>query len=173
MKEMIKAIPGYDGYYVSNFGRVFSNRPRNGKGGKPGALRELKSFLCSKGRYLQFGIEGKKFLIHRVVALAFIGQCPDGCEVSHIDGNSHNNMACNLEYVTHKENERMKLIHGTDFSGDRNPQSKLLPSQICEIRQRLKQAKRGEARKLAKQFNVSESTISLIKKNKRWIKEEF
>ena len=168
MKEVIKAIPGYEGYFVNNRGRVFSNRPRNGKGNKPGQLRELKGLLCSDGRYLQFGMEGKKFLIHRVVASVFIGQCPDGCEVSHIDGNSFNNKVSNLEYVTHKENEQMKKTHGTCPVGDRNPSSKLSASQVREIKGRLKQAKRGEAKKLSKEFNVCESTISLIRKNKRW-----
>lgn len=173
MKEVIKPVPDHEGYFVSNFGRVFSNRPKNGKGDKPGPLRELKGLLCSKGRYFQFGIGKKKFLIHRVVAHVFIGQCPEGCEVSHIDGDSFNNKATNLEYVSHKENEKMKLIHGTRLAGDRSPQSKLSSSQVREIRERLKKAKRGEARKLSKEFNVCESTISLVKKNKRWEKEEF
>lgn len=173
MNEIIKPIPGCDGYFVSNFGRVFSSRPKNGKGNKPGPFRELKGLLCSRGRYLQFSMGRRKFLIHRVVASVFVGQCPEGCEVSHIDGNSFNNKVDNLEYVTHTENENMKLIHGTRHFGDANPLSKLSNIQVREIRERLKNAKRGDARKLAKKYNVSESTISDIKWNKKRIKEEF
>ena len=71
--ENLKPVIGFDGYFVSSFGRVFSNRPKNGKGSQPGPIRELKPLKCSKGRYYQFSATGKKVLIHRAVAEAFIG----------------------------------------------------------------------------------------------------
>jgi len=44
--------------------------------------------------------------IHRLVAAAFIGPCPDGQQVHHIDADRANNTRHNLAYVTATENSR-------------------------------------------------------------------
>ena len=50
--------------------------------------------------------KGKKYLLHRLLAQAFIPN-PEGkpC-VNHKDGNKHNNALRNLEWVTRSENQR-------------------------------------------------------------------
>lgn len=45
-------------------------------------------------------------MIHRLVAECWLGDCPDGMEVDHIDRNTHNNDWRNLRYVT--KSEQMK-----------------------------------------------------------------
>jgi len=50
------------------------------------------------------GSESRRYMLHRLVAGAFIGPCPDGHEVNHKDGDPSNNSVTNLEYVTPKEN---------------------------------------------------------------------
>lgn len=59
------------------------------------------------------GVVGRKrigkrrsFLVHRLVAEAFLGPCPEGLEVNHKDRNRQNNVLTNLEYTTRLENMR-------------------------------------------------------------------
>lgn len=48
----------------------------------------------------------KRIMIHRLVAECWLGDCPLGMEVDHIDRNSQNNDFRNLRYVT--KSEQMK-----------------------------------------------------------------
>lgn len=59
-----------------------------------------------RGRYYTLVVREKRYLVHRLVADAFIGQSK--LEVNHIDNNGFNNCVENLEYVTHREN----ISHG-------------------------------------------------------------
>lgn len=54
--------------------------------------------------------------VHRVIASAHLGVCPEGMEVLHIDGDRTNNRADNLRYGTRSENNRDQVRHGT-FGG--------------------------------------------------------
>ena len=52
----------------------------------------------------------KRIMIHKVVAECWLGDCPDGYEVDHIDRNSHNNDYRNLRYVTHSEQMKNRVL---------------------------------------------------------------
>lgn len=110
-QEIWKDIGSYEGLYqVSNLGRV----------------KSLKRWDVSQKEY----IDGERFLtptdngkgylivglrkeakrqnhyVHRLVASAFVEK-PDGCNcVNHIDYDTQNNNASNLEWCTQKENVR-------------------------------------------------------------------
>lgn len=45
-----------------------------------------------------------RVMVHTLVASAFIGPKPAGCEIDHINTNIHDNRMCNLKYVTRTEN---------------------------------------------------------------------
>jgi len=42
--------------------------------------------------------------VHQMVAECYLGPCPAGYEVDHIDGNKINNHISNLQYLTKEEN---------------------------------------------------------------------
>ena len=109
--EIWKDIVGYEGLYqVSNWGRVKSLNYN--KTGKEKILTPLKSKngylsvqLCKKGKI-------KRYLVHRLVALAFIpNDDPERkTQVNHIsEFEKTNNRVENLEWMTPKEN----INHGT------------------------------------------------------------
>ena len=56
--------------------------------------------------YYKFGIAGKQWFVHRLVAFTFLGPPPDqqAWQVHHRDGNSSNNRVENLEYATASQN---------------------------------------------------------------------
>lgn len=165
--EGLRAISGHDGYFVSAAGEIFCTRPINGKGTATYPLRPVKLLLGTNG-YLQFGADKKKLRVHRVVAEAFLGPCPEGCEVAHKDGNQANNAASNLEYVPHSVNEKMKRLHGTAPIGSKNGASKLSQAQVDDIVDRVRNGKRGTARQVAQEYGISESLVSMLVSGKRW-----
>lgn len=100
MNEIWKDIPDLGGkYMVSNFGRIESNT-REGK-------TMLKLSPNTKG-YLSFCArkdgKNKTLCVHKCVAEAFLGKCPDGQMVNHKYHDRTNNSPDNLEYVSVREN---------------------------------------------------------------------
>ena len=103
IKEVWKDIEGYEGLYqVSTLGRVKNSRSgRILKGGKHKAGYH-QVILCKNGKV-------KYYLVHRLVAQAFIPNPQNKPQVNHIDEDKENNYVENLEWVTIKEN----LNYGT------------------------------------------------------------
>lgn len=101
MKEIWKDVEGYEGYQVSNKGRVKSLNFRH-----TGKERILKSNpdggYCLVSLYRNGKRTSKK--IHRLVATAFIPNPENKPEVNHINHNKRDNRASNLEWVTSEEN---------------------------------------------------------------------
>ena len=117
MNELWQPVVGYEGLYeVSDQGRVRSldrvvkcKRPFGGISERPqaGKVLSLGTRTNNNGRkfaHISKGGVSRSPLVHRLVAAAFIGPCPKGFEVDHVNGDPLDNRACNLEYVTHEEN---------------------------------------------------------------------
>jgi hypothetical protein len=107
MEEIWKCIPGFDGYQASNLGRIkfiTSNRITNGT-------------KTNKG-YLNVGIQGKSYQVHRLILFAFKGFPTDNKVCDHIDRNPLNNNIENLRWVTQQENTLNRKVWGkSKFKG--------------------------------------------------------
>jgi Tol biopolymer transport system component len=97
--EIWRNIDGYDNYAVSNHGRI-----KNLNTG-----RILTGQLTKYG-YLSIGLyktnKFKKFLIHRLVTIAFLCNPEKKEQVDHIDSDRTNNNINNLRWATNGENRR-------------------------------------------------------------------
>lgn len=103
MKEIWKDVKGYEELYqVSNLGRV--KRVETDRILKVRVKRH--GYL---GVVLYNNSEPKHYIIHRLVAEAFIPNHENKPQVNHIDEDKTNNTVANLEWVTAKENAN----HGT------------------------------------------------------------
>lgn len=106
MKEIWKNIQNYEGLYqISNLGRVKSFR----KSTKYGCQNEfiLNPTIANNG-YAQVTLynnaKRQKFLVHRLVANAFIPNPDNLPQINHKDENRLNNCANNLEWCTAEYN---------------------------------------------------------------------
>lgn len=95
--EQIKQIKNYPSYYITNFGRVWSDISN----------KWLTPTINQRGNhkraYVNLG-RGNRFYIHRLVAETFIPNPNNYNEIDHIDCNALNNHVDNLRWVTHQEN---------------------------------------------------------------------
>lgn len=112
---MFKDIEGYEGLYqIDENGVIFS--PARQKGALFCKERYLKYDESNHGHYVRVTLcknnRPRKYLLHRLVYLHFVGKIPLGMEVNHKDENKSNNHVSNLELMTSKENNhhsRVKL----------------------------------------------------------------
>ena len=108
MEEIWKDIEGWEGYYqVSNMGNVKSLNYR--RTGKEGILKPKKD----KDGYLVVCFNNdnkiKYYLVHQLVAQAFIDNPENYNEVNHKDENKQNNCVDNLEWC----NRAYNINYGT------------------------------------------------------------
>lgn len=112
-KEIWKDIPGYEGYQASSYGRIRSKtrtverRSKWGEGAWVYKGRILSPSANKKG-YLGLSMMINKRTVcrsvHRLVALAFLGECPQGYEVDHINKDRTDNRIENLRWFPIGEN---------------------------------------------------------------------
>lgn len=97
--EIWKDIEGYEGYQISNYGRVKSLKYGKERIRKPTKDKDgyLTVTLCKQG-------EKKTYKVHRLVAKAFIPNVNNYLEVNHKDENKTNNTIQNLEWCTRSYN---------------------------------------------------------------------
>ena len=117
--EVWKSVEGYEGLYeVSNTGKIKSiKRPRITKGGGITIVPERilkpktnKFGYCTVA--LSKNAKHKFYMVHRLVAFAFVPNPEGKPEINHKDGNKLNNSVQNLEWCTSQENKRHAYENG-------------------------------------------------------------
>lgn len=93
----MKLINGFDNYYITEDGKVFTNRITHIH--KYGDMRRLKTSINGRG-YVRVSLKDKRNKtytrnLHRLLAETFLGATKDTL-VTHIDGNLKNNKLENL-----------------------------------------------------------------------------
>ena len=115
-----KDIVGYEGIYeVSNDGQVRTHKDKVTYTKMHGVRRWKQRILKEKnstGRGVRVTLwkdgKGKDFLVHRLVAFAFIPEVEGKTSINHKDGNPRNNNVENLEWCNHLENNNHAFDNG-------------------------------------------------------------
>lgn len=112
MQEIWKDIKGYEGYQVSNLGRIrtfnkITYTKKHGRRYWKNKILKYKSKNTTTGYRIDLWKDGKPktFLVARLVATTFLEDLINtDMTVNHKDGNRFNNNINNLEWCTRKEN---------------------------------------------------------------------
>lgn len=154
-------VKGYEGFYkVSNRGNV-------------------KSMHCGKERILKQGYykgfypvvvlakngTKKTHKVHSIVAKNFLGDCPKGFEIAHLDGDKNNNNVENLKYCSCSENNMHKHLHGKMPCGQKAYNAKLTDDYVVYIR---KNKDKHTQKYFGKMFGVDQSIISRALRGENW-----
>lgn len=156
-QEVWRSVVGWPNYKISSHGRV--RGPRS----------DLVPSLNFGYQIVSLVKDGKATnrRVHQLVLEAFVGQKPfDNAIAAHNDGDKSNNKICNLRWATNTDNQRDRERHNTRYRGSAVKHAKLKEADIPNIAAR---ARSGENySEIAKDYGVSISTISLIKRGKIW-----
>lgn len=169
-KEKWLPAKGFEGrYQVSDHGNVRSLLKGNGHG-LSDIPKDMKIQTNPNGyRYLTLRRNGKSYTrkVSRLVAKAFVAG-DQRLTVNHKDGNTSNDYASNLEWLTQGDNNRHAYRNQLKMpiQGEASPHSKLTADHVREIRH-IHLSGFG-IRKVARMFGVSHSTISKIISRNDW-----
>lgn len=146
-----------DRYEVSSSGII-----RNLKTKRP-----IKQHIDKDGYLIIFPFDGSKTTtlgVHRAIALSFIENIDNKPTVNHIDGNKRNNSLGNLEWATYKEQANHSICKLENSIREKGHTYKEIDitKVVFLLEQKVSQDK------IAKELNISQSTISRIKNNTRF-----
>lgn len=157
--EIWKLVPQLPQYEVSNLGQIRSNNR--------GRVNKILSHYVMKNGYhtCQLG-RGNKFLVHRLVLLVFVGECPPNHEVNHLNGIKSDNRLINLEYCTRQQNAMHMTRTLNKNRGEVHNMAKVNESIVKEIR---RLATTGLTQtEIGKRFGISRSNTGAIIRRYLW-----
>lgn len=167
----MKEIKNFTGYFVTEEGQVFScqlrctekniEKPRRIIGGQKKGYKSVLLKHPDTGKFC-------RRYIHRLVLEAFVGECPQGMEACHNNGDRTDNRLENLRWDTRKNNHADKRLHGTYLFGEKCSAVRLNESQVQEVRSIKRNKPKLSYKKIAEAFQVSPSTIFRIIRRTTW-----
>jgi len=172
----IRDCPSYLGYSIDESGHVFTHRKRFGKGKghgggviiSPDYSKTLKPYE-GHGGYMFVAISTvrgqRSIAVHSLLADAFIGPCPVGQEVRHLDGNRKNNDLPNLVYGTPQDNAQDTVRYG-GLKGSNHPRALLTEQIVITLRGDYKAGRR--ICDLARDYGINRKTITSIVHGRNW-----
>jgi hypothetical protein len=163
--EEWRDVVGYEGCYkISNYGKIYSIPRPSTRGGmiKPYSLK-TGHLQVGLSRY---GVE-TTWAVHRLVAAAFFGPCPEGQEVRHGPAGVADNSTENLCYGTRAENVADRTRDGTQPVGERNNHAKLTEIQVIEILGRIADGDLTDAA-IAREYELARSTVHRLRHGDTW-----
>jgi len=174
MTEIWKDIRGFEGkYQISNLGRVRSldrfeivTNPR----GKFKRFRKGKILSLNDNGHgyltVKLGRKGGRHYVHRLVAEHFVDNPLNLPEINHIDNNTKNNVASNLEWTTRQDNILHMVKQNRQSKGSDRPKAKLKESDVVKIKEMLRQGM--DITQIAERYKVHPTTIKDIRDNRTW-----
>jgi hypothetical protein len=171
MERKWKDVPGFESLYsVSDDGRVrrLARRVRNGVGWIDLPEREVPP-TQTRG-YLVVNLwrdnVARRWLVHRLVALAFLG--PSDLSVDHINGDKADNRLENLRYCSLAANTQFQHAAGRVkfVRGEANGKSKLTEETVRQARALL--ADGATSKEVAATIGVSRGAIQAMREGRTW-----
>lgn len=163
---MWKPILNFEGYEVSDDGKVRSWKPERNNVPAPTEPRLLKFEIGSSGYYQLnlYSENGRKMCrVHVLVAEAFHGTRPEGFVVRHLNGIRTDNRAANLRWGTVQENNDDMRLHGTWSHGEGVHTSKLSELDVLQILN-----SNDRPIDIASVYGVTPANICHIRKGRSW-----
>lgn len=132
-----RLVPDFPDYCATAEGLLYSSFVRSNS-------RSLKKWRRIVGRpdergYLHVNLYRpdrtiKHVRVHIVIMLTFVGPCPAGLEIRHLDGNKSHNATSNLCYGTPKQNGEDSVRLGTISHGQKHYRALATENLVREVR---------------------------------------
>ncbi len=117
----------------------------------------------NSGSYYQCSIKGKSYLVHRLVALAWVPNINNAPYATHLDTNTTNNYYKNLAWGGQNLIVQNMLVAGRSYRTAQSDRanSKIAPEEVVKVVKRLKNGENLSS--IATDYNTSDMSIMRIK----------
>lgn len=165
-EEEWRVVPSYPTIKVSSVGRVIGPR-----GVLRGTAHKTLGYVLVAAKSKTLYRKQDQLYVHRLVAEAFLGPCPEKHEVNHINGRRDDNRVTNLEYVTRLGNIRHAQGMGTFINPprrtcDKHHMARLTNEQALEVRAL---AATHTTWELCEKFGVGQGSVNRLLRGETYV----